>query len=612
VDGNVEDAVSESIVALVAAHGAHARPVREVLAALTDRSWTLAGLIQATAVPRRTVEEVLAALGDDLSGPDRAGTDPDRAGPGPAAAAHGLTITPDRREAYRRRFGYEQLRRTDRPDPLAARLAAATDLRTELADLVAAAPGARRALDHVAATPETAAWRGLWLDAQYDLAGARLLCVGDHDLTSLAAALVNPELVVTVVDLDERILDFIDVQARRLGLDVQCRYADLRLGLPAGAVASADLIFTDPPYTPEGVRLFLARGAEGLRDRERGRLVMAYGFSDRTPALGLKVQQAVQELALAYEAILPAVHRYEGAQAVGSASDLYICRPTARTWKALDRVVENAVNIYTHGPQSLERAAPALDESVVGAVLDAVGPTLTALVGTAWPPGTAEAGAAGGGVQVGGAHAAGAQVGGAQTDEVQVGAARTGGVPARVRLETLLAGGLPPVATVRGVTAVAVDLSADPGPWLLRALLAANADRLALLVPNGHPDVASEAGQRGLAELLDGKYRLRFRRSTPGPEHAVVVAEVVAPAGLDPARRLVRGVLDRAHGRIGNVWREGLIAAARRAGAPLTKNDARRAVRAAASRPDVLDAAAIELPRRQLAELLADVARSTL
>lgn len=532
----------EAVESLVASYGAHARQVREVIAALTDRSWTLAALVQATAAPRRTVEELLTALGEDLD--DDAGS-----------------IRADRRAAYRERFGYEQLRRTALPDPLAARLDAATGLRAELAGLVAAAPAARRALDHVAATPDTAAWRGLWLDSRFDLAGSRLLCVGDHDLTALAAALVNPELAVTVVDLDERILEFIDTEAGRRGLDVRCLHADLRHALPASAVASADLVFTDPPYTPEGVRLFLARGAEGLRDRERGRLVMAYGFSDRTPALGLKVQQSVQELGVAYEAILPAANRYDGAQAVGSASDVYVCRPTARTWKVLDRVVENAVRIYTHGPQSVESAAAEPDP---GPVLAAAGAPVTAVVGARWP----------------GGHA-------------------------RVGLDTLLAGGLPPAATVRGQTVVAADLSADPGPWLLRALLAANADRLAVLVPNNHPDLTSEAGQRGLADLLAAKYTLRYLRNTPDPEHAVVVAESRA----DPADRVRRAVLDRAHGKLGNVWREALV---RHGAVSLTKNAARAAVRAATTRPELLDSALVELPRHQLAAVLAEVRASAL
>jgi hypothetical protein len=551
-DRDKPDEPGAGAAAMVAAYGAHARPLRELIAALTEGPRPLAALVRETATPRRTVEELLAALGDDL-----------------VETAGGYAVAPDLREGYRRRFGYDQLRRTALADPLAGRLAAAGDLRAELARLVAAAPASRQALDHVAATPGTAARRALWLDARYDLAGARLLCVGDHDLTSLAACLVNRDLATTVVDVDERILEFIDAEAARLGLDVRCLFADLRLGLPTTAAASADLVFTDPPYTPEGVRLFLARGAQGLRDRERGRLVMAYGFSDRTPALGLKVQQAAQDLALAYEAILPAMNRYDGAQAVGSAADLYVCRPTARTWKLLDRAATGAANIYTHGPQSLEGGPARLDPATAAEVLAAAGP-VTALVGD-WPAGTAP------------------------------GVARTG-------LDTVLAGGLPPAATAHGHASAAVDLAGDHGPLLLRALLAANADRLVLLVPNGHPDLASEAGQRALAALVGAKYRLRFRRSTPGPAHAVV--EAVATGTSDPGAALVRRLLDRAHGRIANVWREGLIAAGRRTGAPPTKNEARAAVRAACTRPDLLDAALIDLPRHQVRQVLAEVAAS--
>ena len=90
-----------------------------------------------------------------------------------------------------------------------------------------------------------------------------------------------------------------------------------------------DLVFTDPPYTPEGVALFLGRGAETLRDRVNGRLVMAYGFSPLAPALGVKVQRAVHELDLAVEAILPAFNRYEGAQAIGS-GPWQLCKTTLR------------------------------------------------------------------------------------------------------------------------------------------------------------------------------------------------------------------------------------------------------------------------------------------
>ncbi|HEY3464046.1 MAG TPA: putative methyltransferase, partial [Amycolatopsis sp.] len=92
--------------------------------------------------------------------------------------------------------------------------------------------------------------------------------------------------------------------------------------------------------------------------------------------------------------------------------------------------------------------------------------------------------------------------------------------------------------------AVAMDLSADPGPWLLRTLLGTNARRLALLVPNAHPDLADEQSQTALSKLIRGKYTLRYLRSTPDNRHAVVVADAVEHQDE---------VLTRAHARLANV-----------------------------------------------------------
>ena len=453
--------------------------------------------------------------------------------------------------AYRDRFGYGQLRRTALADPLAGRLADEPGLLAEVRRLVAAAPRPLRRLDHVPATPATVARRALWLDSTFDLAGARLLCVGDHDLTGLATALAAPALAVTVVDLDERLLEYVDARAGALGLAVRCLYADLRHGLPPAAGASADLVFTDPPYTPEGVRLFLARGLDGLRDHEQGRLVLAYGYGGQ-PGLGVQVQQAIHGLHLAYEAILPGFNAYDGAEAVGSASDLYLCRPTARTWRALERAGTDAVRIYTHGPQSVE-AGPQRPGEPRQRLLDLAGP-YTAVVGDGALP----------------------------LAEVLTGAA-TPKLP-RPRV-------------------IAADLADDPGGGLLRLLLAVDAARLTVLVPNDHPQVASEAGQRELTAVVGTKYAVRFRRSTPDNRHAIVDAAGVEPGTLPAADRAVRHVLDHAHARLGNAWRDGLVRGRRAAGTPVTRQWAAAAVQRAAD-PALLDLSCIEIPRHRLAALL--------
>jgi N4-bis(aminopropyl)spermidine synthase len=571
----VEPAAVDAVAEVIGAFGVGKRRLREALAMLARRPHTVESLVRASALPRRTVESLLRAAGPDLAGD-----------------AGGWMIRADRERAYRDRFALDALRRERIADPYEALLAAHGWLVAQAAADMAAAPAARDALDHVAATAETAVRRALWLNATFDLPGARLLCVGDHDLSSLAIAALVPGLAVTVADVDERLLEFIESRAALRGHDVRCLYADFRFGLPDVAAESADLVLTDPPYTPEGVALFLARGAQGLRDRVNGRLVMAYGFSPLHPALGMKTQRAVQDLDLVTEALLPAFNRYHGAQAVGSASDLYVLRPTARTFQVLGRKLAGAaVRIYTHGAQSLEGRAELLEPAVARAVMDIAtgtdGGEPSLLAGDGWPAtGTGPAGAGGAPTAAGGTAAA--------------------------DLASLFASGVPAAVSRRAPACVAVNLLADPGPWLLRALLAVNADRLAVLVPNNHPDLASQEAQQALTGLVAPKYALRLRRSTPGPEYAVVEASVVEASAVSSAgggALVAADLLRRAHGKVGNVWREALIRRdAGQAGRPLTKNEARSLIAAAVTRQAWLDARLIDLPRHAITSLLSDAA----
>jgi hypothetical protein len=313
---------------------------------------------------------------------------------------------------------------------------------------------------------------------------------------------------------------------------------------------------------------------------------MAYGYSEHHPALGLAVQQAVTGLHLAYQAILPAFNRYDGAQAVGSASDLYVLRPTARAFRALDSGGERGragerrdrgrsgshapVRIYTHGAQALEGGDGLLPDDVADAVrAAAAGPAglPVHLVGPGWPSGDA-----------------------APLAE--------------------LFGAEPAADLTRGSGALALDLTGDPGGWLPRSLLAAGASRLAILVPNNHPDLASEAAQRALASLVSPRYRLRLRRSAPGPKLAIVEADRVDAEGLATGPRAVRDVLDRAHGKLGNTWREALVRASAATGEPLTKNDARTRAQEATGRPDALAEQLLTLPRHVVSAVLAEVSVS--
>ncbi|MEV4244295.1 bis-aminopropyl spermidine synthase family protein [Streptosporangium canum] len=507
----------EAIAALIAQAGVDGRRLRTVLALLGDgRWWTLADLVRESATSRRTVEALLREVGLERSG-DRFRL---RA---PLIGLAGAAVAP--------------------ADPVAHLLPGHADLVARMEELVAKAPRGRQALDHVAATADTVVRRALLLDARFWLEGARLLCVGDHDLTSLATAMLHPGVEVTVVDIDERILAYIAAQADRLGLNVRTRWADLRLGLPASAQSWADLAITDPPYTPEGIGLFAARAVEGLRDRERGRILLAYGASERTPALALKVQHALSQLNLVNEAIYPDFNRYFGAEAIGSAADLYILRPTTKTWPAVAARVDGfGAAIYTHGPQSVESTgSPVPAPAATGQAPEAP----EVLVGE-WPRDLL-----------------------AKTP--------------RARLTTWLA---KPYASDPDRVAIAVPAGLEAA--LPRLLLATRARRVQVTLAGPPKDLP--------ADLLSPVYGLTADGSTV---HAVRLPPPATDEG-----RILRRILDNAHGKLANTWREALI----KVRGELTKKQARAVITAVAPWAD--DVTVLELPAHRLQELPAAVRSS--
>ncbi|WP_283133097.1 bis-aminopropyl spermidine synthase family protein [Rhizohabitans arisaemae] len=525
---------------LLADAGMDTRRFRTALALLCDGGWwTLADLVRETATSRRSIEALLREVAPERSGerfrltPDQIRScrdlladDPDLAvplgrGPVPGPRSHGPA------------------------DPVSHLLPHHRQVVEQLANLIAQAPRGRHVLDHVAATPETVVRRALLLGARFWLRGARLLCVGDHDLTSLAVKLIHPEADVTVVDIDERILAYIDEQAERMGCTVRTRWADLRLGLPPSTRDQADLALTDPPYTPEGVGLFVSRAVEGLRDPEKGRVILAYGASERTPMLALKVQNSLHDLNLTYEAIYPDFNRYFGAEAIGSAADLYFLRPTTKTRPAVSaRVDHYGTAIYTQGPQSVESHRPS-------------GAADTAAAGPGFEPG----------VLVG--------------DWPKDVSPKT----PRARLSTWLA---KPYASAPQHVAIAVPAGLEAA--IPRLLLAARARHVRVSLAESPDDLAA------LSELLSPVYRITARGT-------VLDAVRLAPPE-DRAGRLLRGILDNAHGKLANTWREGLI----RANAELTKKQARAIITEVAPWAD--DVTLLELPVHRLRGVRAAVIAS--
>ena len=142
------------------------------------------------------------------------------------------------------------------------------DLVKRLSKYTEMRPPAAPELDQAHATPGTAIKRAKYMQRGGDLDGRRILFLGDDDLTSVAAGLVGNPREITVVDIDERILELIEKASTIEKSNIECIQHDLRYPLREELLGRFDVFYTDPPYTAEGVKLFLSRGLQALRSRK--------------------------------------------------------------------------------------------------------------------------------------------------------------------------------------------------------------------------------------------------------------------------------------------------------------------------------------------------------
>ena len=136
---------------------------------------------------------------------------------------------------------------------------------SRLAEFLADRPPPNREYDQGAITPEDALLRASFIEDRGDLTGRSLLFIGDFDLLSLPLVMTGKPARVVVLDIDERVVDFLNRAAARHGFPLSARRWDVRGPLPADLEHAFDVFLCDPVETLPGIRLFLSRGVSGLR-----------------------------------------------------------------------------------------------------------------------------------------------------------------------------------------------------------------------------------------------------------------------------------------------------------------------------------------------------------
>lgn len=190
-------------------------------------------------------------------------------------------------------------------------------------------------IDQSKSSIDTSLKRAILSLKNHNLVGKRILCLGDDDLVSIALGFLLKKLFnnsihnttkITVMDIDKRIMDYISDIAIKESLPIKCEYVDFRTPLADNFKKQFDCFFTDPPYTLEGMNLFLSRGIEALRD-DSG-LTIYFSFAHKSPDFQLTMQKCFLSMGLIVSEVIARFNTYEGASIIGNIGQMIVLKTT--------------------------------------------------------------------------------------------------------------------------------------------------------------------------------------------------------------------------------------------------------------------------------------------
>jgi len=207
-------------------------------------------------------------------------------------------------------------------------------------------PSPKRNLDQFYATPKTILKRALFLHKLNELYRRKILFLGDDDHTSLALALINNSAKIHVVDVDNKILESIEKLSEKFDLNIDTSLADFRYDKLDSLKGKFDVVFTDPPYTTQGIDLFIDKAITCLRLRYSSTIFFCYGNSLRATERTLSIQKKIMEKDLMISLIEKNFNQYAGAESIGNGSSLYGCVITPAT--KVPKYEKKDKRIYTY------------------------------------------------------------------------------------------------------------------------------------------------------------------------------------------------------------------------------------------------------------------------
>ncbi|MHA2306160.1 MAG: bis-aminopropyl spermidine synthase family protein, partial [Candidatus Hodarchaeales archaeon] len=163
--------------------------------------------------------------------------------------------------------------------------------------------------DQSRSTSDTVIKRALLMLKNGDVEGKRIVVLGDDDGVSIAIAFLRCAKEIFVIDIDSRILEFINEFSSQNNLTdiLHTQLWDIRTTFPQEWWQKYDTFETDPPY------LSLNSGGRGY-----------ISFGVKTPHETWACQQHLLTSGFMIDEFIQSFNRYHGATILGNTSNMYV------------------------------------------------------------------------------------------------------------------------------------------------------------------------------------------------------------------------------------------------------------------------------------------------
>ncbi len=204
-----------------------------------------------------------------------------------------------------------------------------------LEDIFNNRPNIDTSIDQSKCTLDTNVKRALLALRNNTLIGKNILCLGDDDLISITLGIIVNKLFnlnnnlncnITVVDIDDRILDYISNLSQELHLPITVLKYDVRDLFPVVLTNTFDCLFLDPPFTTQGLELFLSRGIFALK--KESCLPIFLSFADKPCDTTLNIQKSFNKMGLIIKTIYNKFNKYNGYKILPNTSNLIVLMTT--------------------------------------------------------------------------------------------------------------------------------------------------------------------------------------------------------------------------------------------------------------------------------------------